>query len=212
MRSAGFRRRSVSHVVVCRWFRLPAADHQLDRVAAGLDLPCPWALGDDAARSPRASTADASDRAVPRSDPCLGCGEPEADHPRHDAAHRWWRRRWWRWWRWRRRWWRWRWWRWRWWWRRWWRWRRWRRRRWHSQDELLDSVERHGQAVAAAHGEQRVADRRPPGERSRVIEARLVRPRVRDRIEARDVVNPGERIARSRSTPSDRPELAERNR
>src|SRR2546426_1062539 len=109
--------------------------------------------------------------------------------------------------RWRRRWWRWR------------GWRRWRRRRrrrrwWRrsGEGELLDRVERHVQAVAATHGVQGVVDRRTPGERSCVIEARGGRPRVRDGIEALDVGDPGERIARSRSAPSHRPELTERNR
>jgi hypothetical protein len=82
---------------------LPAADHQVHPGAASEPPARPRALSDHMADSPGASPADATDGAVPGSDPCLGRAEAEADHPRHHAAHRWRRR---------------------------WRWRRWRRRRW----------------------------------------------------------------------------------
>src|SRR6185436_15687599 len=79
----------------------PADDH-LDRVAPGLDLAGPRALGDDEADSPGASAADATHGAACPADPRLGRLEPQSDHARHVAAHAWWWRRW-RWWRWWRR-------------------------------------------------------------------------------------------------------------
>src|SRR3954464_14738665 len=83
------------------------------------------------------------------------------------VARRWW---WWWWWWWRRR---------R---RRRWRWR-WRRRGRRPGVPLLHRVQRHVDAVAAPPGVHRGAGRRTTGERSRVIEARPVRPRVRNAIE-----------------------------
>jgi hypothetical protein len=61
----------------------------LERAHAAPDCAGPRPLADDAAYSRRrGSTPDAADRAAPGPDSRAGRAEPEADYPRHPAAHR----------------------------------------------------------------------------------------------------------------------------
>jgi hypothetical protein len=83
---------------------LSATNDKVDAGAATEAPAGPRALGKYPTDSRRARAPNATNRAVPGADPDAGPAEPEADHPRHDAAYRSWRRRRWRrrglwWWR-----------------------------------------------------------------------------------------------------------------